>query len=49
MKNSVQGATEGAKFIQDHIIHVTDKAFNDFAGGKQDDNLNRAIPSLNAH
>lgn len=48
IKNSVQGATEGAKFIKDHIINVTDKAFDDFAGGKQDDELNREILGLNA-
>ena len=25
--------TKGAKFIADHIIRVTEKAFDDFAGG----------------
>lgn len=36
IKSPVQGATEGAPFIQNHIIEVTDKAFDDFAGGEVD-------------
>lgn len=36
IKDSEQGAIEGAKFIQDHIINVTEKAFDDFAGGDVD-------------
>ncbi len=36
LKSSLQGATEGAKFIQEHIIEVTEKAFDDFAGTIQD-------------
>ena len=36
IKDSEQGAVEGAKFIQDHIINVTEKAFDDFAGGDVD-------------
>jgi sugar phosphate isomerase/epimerase len=32
LKNSEDGAREGAQFIADHIIRVTDKAFDDFAG-----------------
>ena len=27
------GAREGARFIADHIIRVTETAFDDFAGG----------------
>ncbi|HNK16915.1 MAG TPA: sugar phosphate isomerase/epimerase, partial [Piscinibacter sp.] len=27
---------EGAPFIRDHIIRVTEKAFDDFAGGQTD-------------
>ncbi|MBW9431803.1 sugar phosphate isomerase/epimerase family protein [Atlantibacter hermannii] len=31
LKNGETGAREGAKFITDHIIHVADHAFDDFA------------------
>ena len=31
LKNKDDGAREGAAFIRDHIIHVTDKVFDDFA------------------
>ena len=36
LKSPEQGAAEGAPFIRDHIIEVTDKAFDDFAGGGVD-------------
>ena len=36
LKSPEQGAAEGAPFIESHIIEVTDKAFDDFAGGKTD-------------
>lgn len=36
LKSPEQGAAEGAPFIRDHIIQVTDKAFDDFAGGETD-------------
>jgi sugar phosphate isomerase/epimerase len=36
LKHPEQGALEGAPFIRDHIIKVTDKAFDDFAGGATD-------------
>ena len=36
LKNSEDGAAEGARFIRDHIIRVTDKAFDDFAGSATD-------------
>jgi sugar phosphate isomerase/epimerase len=36
IKSSEQGAIEGAQFIEDHIIQVTEKAFDDFAGGDTD-------------
>ena len=32
LKHPEDGAREGAAFIRDHIIRVTDKAFDDFAG-----------------
>jgi sugar phosphate isomerase/epimerase len=46
IKHSEQGAAEGAPFIQDHIIRVTDKAFDDFAGQQADQTLNRKILGL---
>ena len=36
IKSPQQGAAEGAPFIASHIIDVTDKAFDDFAGGETD-------------
>ena len=36
LKHPEQGAAEGAPFIADHMIRRTDKAFDDFAGGKSD-------------
>ena len=36
IKSPQQGAAEGAPFIASHIIDVTDKAFDDFAGGSTD-------------
>jgi sugar phosphate isomerase/epimerase len=36
LKHPEQGALEGAAFIRDHIIRVTEKAFDDFAGGATD-------------
>jgi sugar phosphate isomerase/epimerase len=36
IKHPEQGAAEGAPFIRDHIIRVTEKAFDDFAGGDTD-------------
>jgi len=36
LKHPEDGAAEGAPFITDHIIHVTDRAFDDFAGGETD-------------
>ncbi|WEK36822.1 MAG: sugar phosphate isomerase/epimerase [Candidatus Pseudobacter hemicellulosilyticus] len=46
LKHPVVGATEGARFIQEHIIPVTDKAFDDFAGTGSDQNFNRAVLGL---
>lgn len=43
IKSPEQGAREGAPFIQSHIIEVTQKAFDDFAGGESNDELNRKI------
>jgi sugar phosphate isomerase/epimerase len=36
IKSPQQGAAEGAPFIQSHLIDVTEKAFDDFAGGVRD-------------
>ena len=41
LKHPEDGAKEGSKFIKDHIIHVTDKAFDDFAGSGSNDSLNK--------
>jgi sugar phosphate isomerase/epimerase len=46
LKHPIDGATEGAKFIKDHIIHVTEKAFDDFASAGADENLNRLVLGL---
>ncbi len=43
IKSPQQGAEEGAPFIANHIIQVTDKAFDDFAGGDADEESNRKI------
>ena len=43
IKSPEQGAMEGAPFIKSHIIEVTEKAFDDFAGGAGDEKLNRKI------
>jgi sugar phosphate isomerase/epimerase len=36
LKHPEAGAAEGAEFIRRHIIRVTEKAFDDFAGGSTD-------------
>jgi hypothetical protein len=46
IKHPEQGASEGAPFIKNHIIRVTDKTFDDFAGGGSNDEQNRAILGL---
>ncbi|MEQ8712127.1 MAG: sugar phosphate isomerase/epimerase [Cyclobacteriaceae bacterium] len=46
IKSPEQGAIEGSKFITDHIIEVTDKAFDDFADAGTDDETNRKILGL---
>ncbi|MDN5200414.1 sugar phosphate isomerase/epimerase [Fulvivirgaceae bacterium BMA10] len=43
IKHPEDGAKEGAKFIEDHIIRVTEKAFDDFAGTGSNEELNRKI------
>ena len=46
LKHPEQGAREGALFIRDHIIQVTDKAFDDFADAGTDDASNRRVLGL---
>jgi sugar phosphate isomerase/epimerase len=46
LKNSEDGAREGAEFIKNHIIRVTEKAFDDFAQTTKDENLNRSVLGL---
>jgi sugar phosphate isomerase/epimerase len=46
LKHPEAGAAEGAKFIHDQIIRVTDRAFDDFAGGGADEERNRKILGL---
>jgi hypothetical protein len=46
LKHPEDGAREGSKFIKDNIIRVTEKAFDDFAGSGDEDQLNRSILGL---
>ena len=46
LKHPEQGAAEGAPFIAQHMIRVTDKAFDNFAGGAPDTARNRRILGL---
>lgn len=43
LKHPEDGAKEGAEFIANHIIRVTERAFDDFAGTGSDENFNRSI------
>ncbi len=46
LKHPEAGAAEGAQFIKEKIIRVTDRAFDDFAGGGADAEKNRRILGL---
>lgn len=46
MKHPEQGAAEGARFVEEHIIRVTDRAFDDFADAGVDDAGNRRLLGL---
>ncbi|MEL7981374.1 sugar phosphate isomerase/epimerase [Vreelandella titanicae] len=46
LKHPEVGAREGAAFIRDHIIEVTERAFDDFADGGSDQAANRRILGL---
>ncbi len=43
LKHPEDGAVEGAQFVRDHIIRVTEKAFDDFADGGTDDVANQRM------
>jgi hypothetical protein len=46
LKHPEDGAREGAKFVREHIIRVTDKAFDDFAAVPLDAQANRRLLGL---
>lgn len=46
LKHPEDGAIEGAQFVKNHIIRVTEKAFDDFADGGTDDAANRRMLGL---
>ncbi|MGJ3264606.1 MAG: sugar phosphate isomerase/epimerase family protein [Salinarimonas sp.] len=46
LKHPEDGAREGAQFIEAHIIRVTEKAFDDFAGSGTDQAANRRMLGL---
>lgn len=46
LKHPEQGAAEGAPFISDHIIRVTEHAFDDFASSGADEEMNKRILGL---
>jgi sugar phosphate isomerase/epimerase len=46
LKHPEDGAREGAEFIKHHIIRVTERAFDDFAGAGTDDLANRKMLGL---
>lgn len=46
IKSPQQGAAQGAEFIRRHIIEVTERAFDDFAGAATDTATNRRLLGL---
>jgi len=46
LKHPEDGAREGAEFISDHLIRVTEKAFDDFASTGSNSDLNKKILGL---
>jgi sugar phosphate isomerase/epimerase len=46
IKDGAQGAAEGAQFIKNMLIDTPQKAFDDFAGGRADDEANKRILGL---
>ena len=43
LKHPEDGAREGAEFIKNNIIRVTEKAFDDFAKTATDDTFNKTV------
>ncbi|MEZ5776935.1 MAG: sugar phosphate isomerase/epimerase [Paracoccaceae bacterium] len=43
LKHPEDGAREGARFVREHIIRVTERAFDDFAASGTDQALNRRM------
>lgn len=43
LKHPEDGAREGAEYIKNHIIRVTEKAFDDFASAGSDEAFNKAL------
>ncbi|WP_410216556.1 sugar phosphate isomerase/epimerase family protein [Paracoccus sp. (in: a-proteobacteria)] len=48
LKHPEDGAKEGAAFVRDHIIRVTERAFDDFAAGGTDHAANMRMLGLKA-
>lgn len=46
IKDSEQGAAEGAPFIEAHLIQTVKRAFDDFAGGNEDKDLLNKIMGI---
>lgn len=46
IKDAGQGAKEGAPFIREHIIKVTERAFDDFAGAGADEAFNNRVMGI---
>ncbi|WP_129774864.1 sugar phosphate isomerase/epimerase family protein [Peristeroidobacter soli] len=49
IKDAVVGATEGAPFIQRHLIKVAERSFDDFADSKVDRSLIDSVLGLSSH
>jgi sugar phosphate isomerase/epimerase len=49
LKNSEDGAREGCDFIRNHIIRVTERAFDDFAASSMNEHQNRQLLGLAPH
>lgn len=46
LKHPEDGAREGAQFVKDHIIRVTERAFDDFANAETDEAANKRMLGL---
>lgn len=47
IKHPEDGASEGAPFVANHIIRVTEKAFDDFASSGSDEAFNKKVLGIN--